>query len=484
MLTADDADRLLGREDATGLPTLVRQGEVSAAELRRAAIERIERVNGAVNAVVLRFGEADESPAQGPFHGVPLLLKDAQTAWKGEAMTQGSDMLAGNVAGHDAELSRRLRAAGFAVLGRCNAAEFGAMFETSPRRYGPCRNPWDLGHSTGGSSGGSAAAVAARMVPVAHAGDGAGSIRVPAAFCGVFGLKPSRGRIPMGPDLAESPGGTTTSGFVSLSVRDNAALLDLVAGPAVGDPYAAAPHPRFLAALEQRPAQLRLAVVRRPLSDLPLNPEVEAALDDAAALLRALGHEVVEDELPIDHAACLDLVWRHWETSISAAVYRLDRRTGRPGHVHRAGRFVQLLWERGRARSAIDYLADLAMLQGMARRTEEWMAERGHDAWLSPAAVAPPPPLGWLDAETADPVTVWQRQAGCFAFTPLVNHMGNPAMSVPLHWSRAGLPIGTHVCGRQGDESTLLRLARQLEEAHPWRDRLPPVRADRLVPPC
>ncbi|MBB3289030.1 MULTISPECIES: amidase family protein [unclassified Rhizobium] len=480
MLKSQAADDLLTTKDAVGLAELVRSREITSREIVEAMIDRTERLDGPLNSVVMRFfGDAIEAAGKplgsGPLAGVPIYVKDAQTAWANRKMTQGSYVLEDNVAKVDSELVTRLIAAGMMIAGRTNSAEFGAMFETAPPLYGATRNPWNIAHSAGGSSGGAAAAVAARLLPIGHAGDGAGSIRVPAGFCGVFGLKPTRGRIPMGPDVLESPGGTTTSGFITVSVRDNAALLDAVSDNWLGAPSLAPPLDKpLLDKIDRPPGKLRIALIRKPLADIAVDPELLQAVDDVAGLCGALGHEVVEDELPIDNPTVLEAVWLHWAVSIGTAIHRIDKRKGKPGNIMRAGRFVQLLWEKSRAVPASDYLANLNYLQQTCAAVSVWMHQKQYDMWLSPLAAGLPPQLGWLDAETTDPETVYIRQRDFFSYTPLINHLGTPSMSVPLNWSSAGLPIGAHFSGRFGDEETLLRLARQLEIARPWAGRLPP----------
>lgn len=478
----DHALRFWGAADCIDLANLIRRGEISRREVLQQAIDNIVRDDRQINSVVLRFFEEalasadDPLPQEALFAGVPFLLKDAQTAWAGHPMTQGSRILATNVAARTSDLVTRLQAAGLTVLGRTNAAEFGAMFETQPPLYGATRNPWHLAHSAGGSSGGAAASVAARMVLAGHAGDGAGSIRVPAAFCGVFGLKPTRGLVPMGPDVLESPGGTTTSGFVSISVRDNAALLDAVSAPVTGALYAARNQgARLFEDLERPPMKLRIGLVRRPLADTTVDPEVLAAIDDTAALCASLGHEVVNAQLPIDHGDTLQAIWLHWATSICTAIHRVDQKRGQPGAIRDAGRFVQLLWEQGRVLSASDYLVNLGRLQLTSALVAQWQEAQGFDALLSPMATGLPPTIGWLDAESEDPREVFRRQRDFFSYTPLVNHMGAPAVSVPLQWSRSGLPIGSHFVGAPGADALLLRLARQLELARPWAARIPPT---------
>ncbi|MCA0919271.1 amidase [Pseudooceanicola nanhaiensis] len=476
-----DTTILFGADDCLHLAEMLRSSSISRRELLEETIRRVETLDETLNAVPIRFfeaamAEADGPLPDGPFAGVPVMVKDAQTPIKGQEMTQGSNVMKGNVAAADAPLVARMKAAGMTILARSSSAEFGSMFETDTARYGATRNPWNPDHSSGGSSGGASAAVAARMVLAGHAGDGAGSIRVPAGFCGVFGLKPSRGLVPMGPDPLESPGGTTTSGFTSISVRDNAAMLDAVSAPMTGALYPAVNQGvSLLAQLEEAPKGLKIGLIRRPLAEIEPDPEVIAAVEETAALCEELGHHVVEVELPIDHAATLERIWLHWAVSIGTAIHRIDQRRGVPGAIADAGRYVQLLWEKSRAVTAPDYLANLNRLQVTCGQVAQWQEAQGLEVLLSPMAAGAPPRLGWLNAETDDPETVHIRQRDYFSYTPLMNHMGAPGMSVPLGWSRSGLPLGSHFFAAQGQDGLLLRLARQLEIARPWRDRLPGI---------
>lgn len=476
-----DKSILFDADDCLALADMLRSGAISRRELLEATIDRIETLDATCNAVPIRFFEAAMKDVDGPlpegrFAGVPVMVKDAQTPVAGEEMTQGSNVMKANVAAADGPLVARMKAAGMTILARSSSAEFGSMFETDTARYGATRNPWNPDYSCGGSSGGASSAVAARMVLAGHAGDGAGSIRVPAAFCGVFGLKPSRGLVPMGPDPLESPGATTTSGFTSISVRDNAAMLDAVSAPMTGALYPAVNHGvSLLAGLEEAPKALKIGLIRRPLAEIEPDPEVIAAVEDTAALCEELGHEVVECELPVDHPATLERIWLHWAVSIGTAIHRIDQRRGRPGAIADAGRYVQLLWDKSRSVTAADYLANLNHLQVACSQVAQWQEAQRIDVLLSPMAAGAPPRLGWLNAETEDPETVHIRQRDYFSYTPLMNHMGAPGMSVPLGWNRAGLPLGSHFFAAQGQDGLLLRLARQLEIARPWRHRLPRI---------
>jgi amidase len=474
-----DSDSFVGL-DATAMADLVRRGEASATELVAAAIARIERLNPRLNAVVTAaYDEALAAAAGnlpgGPFAGVPFLLKDLRTACAGLRMTDGSRWLGGYVPDYDNVLVGRYRRAGLLPLGRTNSPEFGLLPTTEPALHGPCRNPWDLGHSTGGSSGGAAAAVAAGIVPMAHATDGGGSIRIPAACCGVFGLKPTRGRITFAPDLGDVMSGLVNHHAVTMSVRDSAALLDAVAGPAPGDPYLAPPPERpYAAEVGADPGRLRIAFATTAL-DGTQHPDCVAAVEDAARLCADLGHVVEEARPDLDLGAFGDGFITVFCTGLAWTLEGLARRSGLEPSPERVEPLTWALYQRGRAVSGADYLAAVQALQADTRRLARFLGS--HDLWLTPTVAAPPPPLGHFDPAPDDPLRGLDRAREFIPFTPLANAAGLPAMSVPLCWNAAGLPIGTHFMARLGEEGLLFRLAAQLEAARPWRARRPPVSA-------
>jgi len=458
--------------DATAQAELVRGGEATPVELVEAAIERIERLNPAINAVVtpmfdiaLETARRDLPP--GPFTGVPFLLKDLSASWAGVRMTGGSAFLADFVPQVDSELVKRLKRAGFIVVGKTNTPELGIPPTTEPRLFGPCRNPWDPTRTAGGSSGGSAAAVAAGMVPAAHGNDGGGSIRIPASCCGVFGLKPTRGRNPLGPSFGDVMGGLVADHALTLTVRDSAAILDATAGPDVGDPYFASPPARpFHDEVGAPPGRLRIGFSDVSPLGGPVHPECRGAVRAAAALCEELGHTVVEAAPAFDASRYLTLFSAVWAAGCAWSVDGLALVTGKRPAAEEFEPLTWALYERGKAVGGAEYLLALQGLQQVGRRVAAFFLE--HDLWLSPTLAEPPFELGTLDYP-ADRLEDAIRRA--FAFTPftsLFNVTGQPAMSVPLHWTEAGLPIGVQFAARYADEATLFRLAAQLEEARPW----------------
>ncbi len=470
--------------DALGQAALVAKGEVSAAELVDGAIARIEALDPAINAVTLRLFDQARAMARqegvrqeeggGAFRGVPFLVKDLLCHVQGTATTAGARILRDAVVDHDSELMRRYRRAGLIPLGKTNLPELASMGTTEPELYGPTRNPWAPGRSAGGSSGGSAAAVAAGYVAVAHANDGAGSIRIPASCCGLFGLKPSRGRITLGPDLGESIGGITAEHVVTRSVRDSAALLDATHGAMPGDPYVApAPEGTFSDALRDRGRRLRIAVSLAPLFTVEVNQESISAAREAASLCEALGHEVVEASPAISGEPLRAAVEGFWPMTVTRTVATLARLRGVPAAAlaSELEPFNRSLVERGLRRGAADYLLDLAQFQAATRRLGEFL-ER-FDVWLTPTMPTLPPPLGTFDARAHGAEEILRRVVDSFAFTVPANLAGLPAASVPLHWTAEGLPVGVQIAARLGGEATLLMLAAQLEEARPWQARHP-----------
>ena len=468
--------------DATAQAELVRRKEVKPIELVEAAIERIERLNPELNAVVTAMYDlAREAAAgalpDGPFAGVPFLLKDLLAEYAGVPLTEGSTFLAGHyVPDHDSELVARDKRAGLIVVGKTNTPEFGILPTTEPRLFGPSRNPWDRSRTTGGSSGGSAAAVAAGLVPMAHGNDGGGSIRIPASCCGVFGLKPTRARNPLGPRFGDMFSGLVCEHALTRSVRDSAALLDATAGPDVGDPYCAPPPARpFLAEVGANPGRLRIAFTAAASNGAPVHTDCVRAVQDGAALCAGLGHEVVEAAPVLDEEVLTQAFITLWSAGCAWSIDDWARLTGRTP----AGElFEPLTWalaEMGRMNTAPEYLLAVQDLQRQAREVARFFVE--YDVWLSPTLAEPPLPLGSFDPTPDNPLNGLWRSATFVPFTPITNVTGQPAMSVPLYWNTEGLPIGTHFVGRFGDEATLFRLAAQLEAARPWAGRRPPVSA-------
>jgi amidase len=484
------------RLDATDLAALVRRKEVSPPELVEAAIERVEARNPPLNAVIARSYDRARQQArgalpEGPFRGVPFLLKDMLAVEGGICTTNACTFFQGFAPKLDSELVHRLKAAGLLIVGKTNTSEMGILPVTEPRLYGPTRNPWNTAYTPGGSSGGSAAAVAARMVPMAHGGDGGGSIRIPASCCGLFGLKPTRGRNPMGPYVGEGWHGIAVEHALTRSVRDSAALLDATHGPDLGAPYVAPPPARpYAEEVRREPGKLRIAFTTRSLLGSAVHPDCVEAVRRAAELCEKLGHSVEEDAPGIDRRALskafLVLIAAETAAEIDGAAEAMDKRP-------RARDFEPGTWmlaQIGHKFRADELARAVHRVRAAGRELAGWFEKR--DAFLTPTLAAPPLKVGALDQKPAEKLALAvlrafpsemamrklldqiAEQAFEFAaFTPLANLTGQPAVSVPLHWNGEGLPIGSHFFGRFGDEATLLRLAGQLEQAQPWAHRRP-----------
>ncbi|MCB9733796.1 MAG: amidase [Deltaproteobacteria bacterium] len=483
--------------DGVGLADLVRRGEVSPLELVDAAIARVEARNPALNAVVHRSFERARDAARGdlpagPFRGVPFLLKDLNAEDAGQPSTHSTKLLTGFRPDHDAELVARYKRAGLVIIGRTNTPEFGIYGVTEPALRGPTRNPWDPGHTPGGSSGGSGAAVAARMVPMAHAGDGGGSIRIPASHCGLVGLKPTRARNPAGPDAGERWGGFVSEHVLTRSVRDAAAMLDATAGPDPGAPYQVRPPERpFLAEVGADPGKLRIAFTTRALFGKETHPDCVAAVEDAARLAASLGHEVEEAHPTFDREA---LVRAYFAVVAAGTARGVAFAAEKAGVRPRARDFEPATWllkSIADKLTATEYAAAIDLMQRTARDLVPFFAR--YDVLLTPTTAFPPAPIGafapkgserfLLGVLRAFPLRALLLKAldtmaeDALAATPntmLFNMTGQPAISLPLSWNGANLPIGTQWVGRFGDEATLLRLAASLEAARPWAGRVPP----------
>ena len=465
--------------DATDQADLVQRGEVQAIELVEAAIERIERLNPTLNAMVTPMYEEARAAAKGqipkgPFAGVPFLLKDLLAAYEGVPMSLGSELMRNYVPDRDSELVKRLKRAGVIILGKTNTPEFGILPTTEPRLFGPSRNPWDTQRTTGGSSGGSAAAVAARLVPMAHGNDGGGSIRIPASCCGLFGLKPTRARNPLGPNFTELMGGLVAEHALTRSVRDSAALLDATSGPDEGDPYwAPPPAGPFLQEVGADPGKLRIAFTTTSATGVKIHDDCIKAVEEAAALCVDLGHEVIEAAPEIDGDLLVQAFQVVWSAGVASTLDGIARMTGQPPNGEKVEPLTWSIYEMGRKAHASDYMLALQWLQGSGRVMARFLVDK--DIWLTPTLAEPPVPLGTFDAPPENFLQGFFRTWQFVPFTPICNCTGQPAMSVPLYWNAEGLPIGTHFVARFGDEATLFRLAAQLEEARPWADRRPPV---------
>ena len=497
MATMNEYDKL----DALDLAALVRRREVSPSELLEAAITRVERVNPRINAVIRPLYDEARAQAQAPladgrFKGVPFLLKDLQAAVAGSPVSFGSRFFAGFRAPHDNTLVERYRRAGLVFFGRTNTPEFGLVPYTEPKLYGPTRNPWNLDHTPGGSSGGAAAAVAAGIVPVAHASDGGGSIRIPAACCGLFGIKPTRGRNPCGPDFSELWRGLSIDHCLSRTVRDSAALLDATAGPESCAPYHAPAQERpFANEIGVPPGRLRIAFTKRGhLSSRPIHPDCAAAVEDVARLLADLGHTVEEADLDFDADAFARDFFLLVAVDTAATVEQVSAWVGRRPRRGELETDTVLTAMVGRQKRALAAALARDRQAAVARQVSRFFGT--YDVLLSPTLGLPPARVGEIAPRGAEaalrdfvaaaglsfllrlPGVVEMSVRKIFAFvpfTPLANVTGQPSMNVPLHWNAAGLPIGTMFTGRFGDESTLFRLASQLEAARPWKEKRPPV---------
>ncbi|MBN1662390.1 MAG: amidase [Deltaproteobacteria bacterium] len=465
--------------DATDLAKLIRKKEILPCELMDDTIDRIEKINPRLNAVVTPMFEearkaAREPLPEGPFAGVPFLIKDLLASYAGVRMTLGTKNMGSYIADHDSELVRRYKKAGFITVGKTNTPEFGLMPTTESRFLGPCRNPWDLSRTTGGSSGGSAAAVAAGLVPVAHGNDGGGSIRIPASCCGLFGLKPTRGRNPLGPDHGDIMSGLVSEHVLTRSVRDSAAILDATMGYAAGDPYCA-PGPKrpFIKEVGKDPGRLRIAYLTQMPRGGALPPDCANALADAVKLCGDLGHELIVVTPDYDARAlgiAFGVIWASNNVTEINAVSSLTGKTPSPADYEP---ITWALYEMGLGCTAADYLAAVRTIQTISRQVARFFADC--DMFLTPTLGEAPVPLGTFDSPPEDPLKGWRRSGRFSPFTPICNATGHPAMSVPLYWSDQGLPIGVHFMGPFGGEAVLFRLAAQLEKARPWKNKRPPV---------
>jgi len=464
--------------DGLGLAQLVKSGEVSAVELAEEAIARIEKHNPALNAVVTRMYDqgraAAKAPADGPFRGVPFLLKDILGDYEGVPTQSGSRFMSGVPATRDTTLTARFKKAGVVILGKTNVPEFGLLPTTESAFYGPAHNPWNTDYSTGGSSGGSSAAVAAGIVPIAHANDGGGSIRIPAACCGLVGLKPTRGRNPLGPDIGDVMGGLIHEHIVSRTVRDSAAMLDCTQGHETGDPYYAPPVERpFLQEIARKPGKLRIAWSATALDGKKVHPDCVKGVEATAKLLGELGHEVEEaaPQLPIEVLS--NSFMALWASGLALQIDVQAMLTGRVPSDNELEGLTWGLYQAGKQVTAVQYQMAIAQIQIMSRLVARFM-ER-YDAWLTPTLGAPPLKLGTIDIHERDPQKAFAPVIDYVPFTALENATGQPAISLPLHWSADGLPVGMMFAGRFGEEALLLRLAAQLEEARPWKDKHPKI---------
>jgi len=491
--------REYGDFDAVGLAGLVRGGQVSPSELLDEALARTAALNPKINAVIhlmedrARAAIAAGLP-DGPFRGVPFLIKDLMTAFAGEPMRLGSKLFTDYVPAEDEELTRRYRQAGLVIFGKTNTPELGVSNVTEPELFGPTRNPWNLERTSSGSSGGSAAAVAARIVPAANANDGGGSIRTPASNCGLVGLKPSRGRNPTGPLAPDVWFGLIGEHVVTRTVRDSAALLDATAGDYPQQLMKLpAPERPFMDEVSRAPGQLRVAFSYDPGLGKSLHAENRAALEATTARLAALGHEVVEVRLPLPPESFIDAYASLVSADVAAVLRASQQLVGREANSDEVELATWMLAKMGEALSGADVTEALWKMQVFSRQWLAWSA--GFDVLLTPTVGVPPLPIGAyklpalqrqglkLLAALPGGALLSQRPKIVEAFgqvfeaspyTMVANVTGQPSMSLPLHWTTDGLPMGMLFTARTGDEATLFRLAAQIEQAMPWKDRRPP----------
>lgn len=485
--------------DAIALGELVRRKEVKPTELLEMTIQRIEKINPKLNAVIHKmYDQARETAAnwdtqvhkgkaEGVFFcGVPFLLKDLVAEYKGAPFHEGSRSVKGYVSKIDTELVKRQKAAGLVIVGKTNTPEFGAAPTTEPILYGPTHNPWDPSLTPGGSSGGSAAAVAAGIVPMAHGNDGGGSIRIPASCCGLFGLKPTRGRNPLGPFFGDIGSGIVHEHGLTRTVRDSAALLDATSGPDLGDPYYAPPMERpFWEEVGRDPGRLKIGL----LTQVPagwyekrqFHPDCEAAVKDAAQLCENLGHIVEEiDSNQLSHPT-MPLLYGHiFSCYLGHAVAYWEKELGK-----RIGQedLEPITWSRyqsGLGKSGGDYLVTIEEVQRFSRKIARWYQEGSYDLLLSPTMCIPPAKLGIFQSTPENPMQFLEVALPFLAITRVQNLTGQPAMSIPLFWNKENIPIGVQFACRFGEEATLFRLAAQLEQARPWKDRTPPIHCRKI----
>ncbi|NQZ99866.1 MAG: amidase [Myxococcales bacterium] len=470
--------------DAVAQAELVRNGEVSPKELIDVSIARVEAHDAALNAVVIRQFDRARGQAvsaelpDGPFRGVPMLLKDIGAYLDGDPHYAGMALLKRVDWREQGEstFAGRLRRAGFVSIGRTNTPELALSVTTEPESFGATHNPWNLAHSPGGSSGGAGAAVAAGYVAVGHSSDGGGSIRIPASHCGLIGLKPTRGRCSFGPSIGERWGGFSNEGFVTRSVRDTAALLDVVSGDATGDPYSAPPLPRPLSAeVGADPGKLRVGVMRALPGRRELHADALAAVDTAAKLLEDLGHHVEES-----HPKALDdpdagkgfvvVV----TSSVAAALESWSEKTGELFGPKSVEPLTWAVAEIGRTHTAAQYIEAVTFNHAHSRRVAAWWDE-GYDLLLTPTSGEPPPELGEFEPTTDNPLQGFVRAMPFSAFTSPFNVTGQPAVSLPVHWNAAGLPLGAQLVAARGREDLLVRVAAQVEDTGCWQGRRPPL---------
>lgn len=486
-------DELIGY-DAMALAKLIRDGELKATELLEVTIQRIEHLNPKLNAVIHKIYDQAKVIARdcdfrshgaaspgAVFYGVPFFLKDLLAEYKGAPFHEGSRAVEGYVSKLDTELVRRQKAAGLITVAKTNTAEFGLLPTTEPALHGPTLNPWNTALTPGGSSGGSAVAVAAGIVPMAHGNDAGGSIRIPASCCGIFGLKPTRGRNPLGPIFGDLGSGIICEHAVTRTVRDSAALLDATSGPDTGDPYCA-PSPRwpFLEEVGREVGSLKIGL----LTSVPggwgletqLHPDCREAVKDAAQLCESLGHIVVEiDSRQLSYPGLMKAYGGLFTCLTGHFIEYWKKELGKDLTEDQFEPLTWLSYQAGLKRTGAYYLSVVQELQRFSRKIAGFYKEGNYDAILSPTMTIPPTKLGAFQPVSDDPMRGFRTSSAFCAFTEIQNITGQPAMSVPLFWNEDNVPIGVQFAGRFGDEATLFRLGAQLEQARPWAARKPPV---------
>ena len=476
------SSRELGLLDATAQAKLVRDGELSPTELVDAAIERLEALDPQLNSVIhpaldrARQRAASGDLKEGPFRGVPFAMKDIGGDEAGQPLHAGMRFLkdAGWKATEDSYFTQKIQGAGLVSIGRTNTPELALLPTSESAAYGPTRNPWNLAHSSGGSSGGASAVVAAGIVPAAHASDGGGSIRGPASMCGLVGLKPTRGRNSFGPGAGERWSGFSCEFVVSRSVRDSAALLDVTSGPMPGDPYAAAPPAgSYVEAIGRSPGELRIGLMRDAPRDLEASGDAVAAVDTTAKLLEGLGHRVEEAHpSALEDPACVANYVRVITCNVAFALASWGEKVGSEVRREDVEPLTWALAEQGRTQSGVDHMQSLNFVHAFGRRLAAWW-EGGFDLLLTPTQAEAPPEIGFISSTEDDPLRAFLRAAPYGVFTLPFNLSGQPAISLPSHWTAKDLPVGSQLVAASGREDLLLQVAAQLEEAVPWADRWP-----------
>ena len=460
--------------DGLGLAELVAKKKVKPIELLEEAITRAERLNPKLNAIIYKDYDNARARAKaklrGPFAGVPFLLKDIFAFSTTMPTRQASKFMPAMPWQHNSLLVERFLAAGLVPFGKTNVPEFGIVATTESALYGPAHNPWNLAHSTGGSSGGSAAAVAAGILPMAHANDGGGSIRIPASCCGLVGLKPTRGRMSNAPDFGDVIDGLATDLVVSRSVRDTAAALDATAGPVMGDPYWAPPHPdSYRDAMKRKPKKLRVAMATQKLDGSALHFDCVAAVKHAAKLCRDLGYDVEEASPNLNQEILIPAFMALWGGGLASGIDTIAMMTGQTPTDKDFEGITWGLYEAGKKVTASQYIAAKAALQMAGREAARF--HETYDLWLTPTLGKPPVKLGFFDMTERDSVKAFEAQIDYVPFTAMQNATGQPAINLPLYWNSENLPIGVQFVGRFGDEETLLKLANALEKSAPWAHR-------------